>query len=89
MGSTTLQPLAYAVAYVTFFFGTASIFLRFYCRQFVLKTWGWDDYIAVAILVRSLFMYSHLSVVANVAPQIFNIVQQVVLHMFLYWGCGL
>jgi hypothetical protein len=51
MTLTTLQPLAYAVAYVTFFFGVASTVLRFYCRQYVLKTWGLDDYIAVAILV--------------------------------------
>lgn len=54
MGLTTLQPLAYAVAYVTFFFGVISTVLRFYCRQYVLKIWGWDDYIAVAILVRQL-----------------------------------
>jgi hypothetical protein len=51
MGLTTLQPLAYAVAYVTFFFGVVSTVLRFYCRQYVLKIWGLDDYIAVAILV--------------------------------------
>ncbi|KAF1830898.1 hypothetical protein BDW02DRAFT_79083 [Decorospora gaudefroyi] len=70
MALTTLQPLAYAVAYVTFFFGTASIFLRFYCRQYVLKTWGVDDYFAVLVLMVS-------------------IGQQVNLHMFLYWGCGL
>jgi hypothetical protein len=54
MTFTTLQPLAYAVAYVSFFFGVASTILRFYCRQYVLKIWGWDDYVAVAILVCSL-----------------------------------
>lgn len=54
MGLTTLQPLAYAVAYVTFFFGVISTVLRFYCRQYVLKIWGLDDYIAVAILVKYL-----------------------------------
>ncbi|KAF2470654.1 uncharacterized protein BDR25DRAFT_261751 [Lindgomyces ingoldianus] len=70
MGLSTLQPLAYAVAYVTFFFGTASIFLRFYCRIFILKTWGLDDWVGVAVLV-------------------FNTGQQAILHMFLYWGCGL
>jgi hypothetical protein len=70
MGLTTLQPLGYAVAYITFFFGTASIFLRFYCRYFVLRTWGWDDYFAILVLAVS-------------------VVQQVNLHMFLYWGCGL
>ncbi|KAH7389741.1 hypothetical protein DE146DRAFT_176020 [Phaeosphaeria sp. MPI-PUGE-AT-0046c] len=70
MRLTTLQPLAYAVAYVTFFFGIVSTVLRFYCRQYVLKIWGLDDYIAVVILV-------------------LVIGQQLVLHMFLYWGCGL
>jgi hypothetical protein len=52
MALSTLQPLAYAVAYVTFFFGIASTVLRFYSRHYVLKTFGWDDYIAFAILVR-------------------------------------
>jgi hypothetical protein len=51
MALSTLQPLAYAVAYVTFFFGIASTVLRFYSRHYVLKTFGWDDYIAFAILV--------------------------------------
>ena len=51
MGLTTLQPLAYAVAYVTFFLGTTSVFLRFYCRHFVLRTRGWDDNFAILILV--------------------------------------
>jgi hypothetical protein len=54
MGLTTLQPLAYAVAYITFFLGTASIFLRFYCRYFVLQTWGVDDLFAILILVVSI-----------------------------------
>ena len=51
MGLSTLQPLAYAVAYVSFFFGITSTVLRFYSRHFVLKTVGWDDYIAIGILV--------------------------------------
>jgi hypothetical protein len=51
MGLTTLQPLAYAIAYITFFLGTSSIFLRFYCRHIVLRTWGWDDNFAILILV--------------------------------------
>lgn len=49
--TTNLQPVAYAVAYTTFFFGTMSLFLRFYCRYLVPRTWGSDDSIAVAILV--------------------------------------
>jgi hypothetical protein len=52
MGLKTLQPLAYAVAYITFFLGTVSIFLRFYCRHFVLRTRGWDDNFAILIFVR-------------------------------------
>jgi hypothetical protein len=59
MTLTTLQPLAYAVAYVSFFFGVASTFLRFYCRQYVLRIWGWDDYVAVAILVRAAGLHMH------------------------------
>jgi hypothetical protein len=53
MALTTLQPLAYAVAYVSFFFGIASTVLRFYSRHYVLKTMGWDDYVAIAVLVRT------------------------------------
>ncbi|KAF5850522.1 hypothetical protein GGP41_002751 [Bipolaris sorokiniana] len=70
MALSNLQPLAYVVAYITFAFGTISIFLRFYCRRYILHLWGWDDHFAVLILV-------------------FSIGQQVILHMFLYWGCGL
>lgn len=51
MGLTNLQPLAYAFAYVSFFFGTLSIFLRFYCRRYILHLWGWDDNFAFLILV--------------------------------------
>jgi hypothetical protein len=47
------------VAYVSFFFGVASTFLRFYCRQYVLRIWGWDDYVAVAILVRAAGLHMH------------------------------
>ena len=68
--ATNLQPLAYAVAYVTFFLGTTSTFLRFYCRYIVSMIWGWDDYFAVVVFI-------------------FSLAQQGVLHMFLYWGCGL
>ncbi|CAN9284105.1 unnamed protein product [Alternaria alternata] len=68
--ATNLQPLAYAVAYVTFFLGTTSTFLRFYCRYIVSRIWGWDDYFAVVVFI-------------------FSLAQQGVLHMFLYWGCGL
>jgi hypothetical protein len=57
MALTTMQPLAYAVAYVSFFLGTSSLFLRVYCRLFILKTWGLDDYIALALLVRSPYSY--------------------------------
>ncbi|KAF2202070.1 hypothetical protein GQ43DRAFT_10513 [Delitschia confertaspora ATCC 74209] len=65
-----LQPLAYAVASVTFFFGTITIFLRFYCRLLLLRTWGWDDWISVLIFLVS-------------------IGQQIILYMFLHYGCGL
>lgn len=54
MALSNLQPLAYAVAYITFVLGTISIFLRFYCRRCVLHLWGWDDHFTVLILVRGL-----------------------------------
>jgi hypothetical protein len=65
MALTTLQPLAYTIAYVSFLFGVISTFLRFYSRQYVLRIWGWDDYIAVAILVRLIPKLLHLNVRAN------------------------
>lgn len=70
--ATNLQPLAYAVAYVTFFLGTTSTFLRFYSRYVdeSMRKWGRDDYFAVVVFI-------------------FSVAQQGVLHMFLYWGCGL
>ncbi|KAI4690698.1 uncharacterized protein J4E88_002170 [Alternaria novae-zelandiae] len=70
--ATNLQPLAYAVAYVTFFLGTTSTFLRFYSRYVdeSLRKWRRDDYFAVVVFI-------------------FSVAQQGVLHMFLYWGCGL
>jgi hypothetical protein len=67
MALTTLQPLAYAVAYVSFLFGVISTFLRFYSRQYVLRIWGWDDYIAVAILVRSFSCIRIVNFSANIA----------------------
>ncbi|KAF2450628.1 hypothetical protein P171DRAFT_468887 [Karstenula rhodostoma CBS 690.94] len=70
MAIANLQPLAYAVAYVTFFIGLTLVGLRAYCHIKFLKTWRWDDLWATAILI-------------------FIIGQQIVLHMFLYWGCGL
>jgi hypothetical protein len=68
MALTTLQPLAYTVAYVSFLFGVISTFLRFYSRQYVLRIWGWDDYIAVAILVSSILMLKDLKTSADIAP---------------------
>jgi uncharacterized membrane protein (DUF2068 family) len=49
MLSTSLQRAAYIVAYVTFAVGLLTVFLRVYCRLHVLKSWGWDDYVAVFV----------------------------------------
>ncbi|KAF9700116.1 hypothetical protein EKO04_001590 [Ascochyta lentis] len=49
MADTSLQTLAYAVAYATFGIGISTVFLRVYCRQFLLRAWGWDDNIALFV----------------------------------------
>ena len=49
MSSTSLQRAAYIVAYTTFAVGLLTVFLRIYCRLHVLKSWGWDDHVAVFV----------------------------------------
>lgn len=49
MADTSYQTLAYAVAYVTFVIGLSTVFLRVYCRGFMLKAWGSDDNIALFV----------------------------------------
>ena len=49
MADTSYQTLAYAVAYVTFIIGLSTVFLRVYCRGFMLKAWGLDDNIALFV----------------------------------------
>lgn len=49
MADASLQSLAYAVAYATFGIGISTVFLRVYCRRFLLKAWGWDDNIALFV----------------------------------------
>jgi hypothetical protein len=51
MADTSYQTLAYAVAYVTFVIGLSTVFLRVYCRGFMLKAWGMDDNIALFVAV--------------------------------------
>lgn len=55
MAAKNLHELAYAVAYVTFSIGILSTLLRFYSRALVVKSWGWDDYGSVAVLVSYFF----------------------------------
>jgi|SRR5690242_15621403 len=52
MISSSLQSLAYAVAYITFGVGLSTVFLRVYCRRFILKAWGCDDNAASFVGVR-------------------------------------
>ncbi|KAF1352738.1 hypothetical protein EJ07DRAFT_23355, partial [Lizonia empirigonia] len=49
MADTSLQTIAYAVAYATFAIGISTVFLRVYCRRFFLKAWGNDDNIALFV----------------------------------------
>lgn len=46
-----LQPLAYAISSVLFVIGTASFFVRFYCRAVVKNVFGWDDILSIFLLV--------------------------------------
>ncbi|KAF2493711.1 hypothetical protein BU16DRAFT_562676 [Lophium mytilinum] len=65
MAFENLQPLAYGISITLFILGTASIFLRLYTRGFILKTFGWDDVMAVFLLLVNtgqqviLFMFLH------------------------------
>lgn len=54
MADTSLQTIAYAVAYATFAIGLSTVFLRVYCRRFFLKAWGNDDNIALFVGVGQL-----------------------------------
>lgn len=49
MADSSLQTTAYAVAYITFFIGISTVFLRVYCRQFLIDAWGTDDNIALFV----------------------------------------
>lgn len=50
MAIENLQPVAYVVSSIAFAIGTCSIFLRLYCR-WRLRIFGWDDFVAVGLLV--------------------------------------
>lgn len=52
--NTSMQTLAYIIAYTTFGLGLSTVALRVYCRQFLLNAWGWDDYIALFVGVSTL-----------------------------------
>lgn len=58
MAIENLQPIAYVVISITFALGTASIFLRLYCRVFMVKIFGRDDAVAVFLFVRTLLFSS-------------------------------
>lgn len=48
-----LQPGAYSAVWLSFVVGAIVALLRFYCRLFIVRNWGWDDWFAVIIFVRS------------------------------------
>jgi len=47
-----LQPVAYAVATIIFVVTVISSLLRFYARAYIVKDFGWDDWVMVSIFVR-------------------------------------
>lgn len=49
MVDASLQTLAYAVAYTCFGIGLSTVFLRVYCRYFLLQAWGSDDNVALFV----------------------------------------
>ncbi|GME28826.1 hypothetical protein F5883DRAFT_504563 [Neofusicoccum parvum] len=50
MAIESLASLAFAVISVAFGIGTASFFIRLYCRAILLKSFGWDDAISTFLL---------------------------------------
>ncbi|OCL09637.1 hypothetical protein AOQ84DRAFT_353935 [Glonium stellatum] len=99
MAFENLQLTAYAVATVMFILGTASIFLRLYCRGFVLNKFGWDDVMAVFLLVvntlQQAILYSflhygcgkHITLLS--AYQVQKIIEwlfvEEIFYMFTHW----
>ncbi|CZR70302.1 uncharacterized protein PAC_20206 [Phialocephala subalpina] len=51
MAIESLQPLCYTVITIAFVIGTASIFLRLYTRAVIMNLFGWDDGVALLLLV--------------------------------------
>jgi hypothetical protein len=49
MTDASLQTLAYGVAYATFGIGLSTVFLRVYCRHFLMQAWGSDDNVALFV----------------------------------------
>lgn len=46
-----LQAVAYVVISIMFAMGTVSFFLRFYCRAMITHAFGWDDILAIFLLL--------------------------------------
>ncbi|OCL06105.1 hypothetical protein AOQ84DRAFT_366094 [Glonium stellatum] len=99
MAFEDLQPTAYGVATVMFILGTVSIFLRLYCRSVILKTFGWDDVMAVFLLLVNttqqaiLYIFLHYGCGIHItllsAYQIESIVKwlfiEEIFYMFTHW----
>lgn len=47
----SLQVATYAIISVMFALGTVSFFVRFYCRTMITHALGWDDILAMFLLV--------------------------------------
>ena len=63
MAIENLQPVAYVVSSIAFAIGTCSIFLRLYCR-WRLRIFGWDDFVAVGLLVSWFYNSVHMLTIA-------------------------
>lgn len=51
MALDNLQPLCYAVITIVFIVGNLSFFGRYYCRLFIIRSFGWDDIVTVGLQV--------------------------------------
>ncbi|KAJ1325420.1 alpha-methylacyl-CoA racemase [Microdochium nivale] len=61
-----LRMPAYGVAYATYAIGLVASIVRLYSRGFVQKTWGLDDYFAVAVVIVNVGQLAVLQMLLNI-----------------------
>lgn len=51
---SSLQSVTYVITSIMFTIGTVSFFVRFYCRMLITNAFGWDDTLAIFLMVGGL-----------------------------------